>query len=125
MSIKAPSGFETTAFAGPPNVNYPTCLSATPDGVLFVGCDENGSLDAKANRGRIVRCIDKDGDGVADEFTVFAKIDSPRGLIADGKAVYVLHPPMLTVHYDTNGDGVADREEGARQWHWSRPELSR
>ena len=111
MSIKAPSGFETTAFAGPPNVNYPTCLSATPDGVLFVGCDENGSLDAKANRGRIVRCIDKDGDGVADEFTVFAKIDSPRGLIADGKAVYVLHPPMLTVHYDTNGDGVADREE--------------
>jgi putative membrane-bound dehydrogenase-like protein len=111
MGVKAPAGFSVTAFAGPPNVNYPTCVSATPDGVLYVGCDENGSLDAKPDRGRIVRCVDKDGDGVADQFTVFAKIDSPRGIIADGNAVYVLHPPKLTVHFDTDGDGVADREE--------------
>jgi putative membrane-bound dehydrogenase-like protein len=109
--VKAPPGFETTLFAGPPDVNYPTCLSSTPDGVLFVGCDENGSLDAKPDRGRIVRCIDRDGDGVADEFTVFTRLDSPRGVIADGNAVYVLHPPKLSVYFDTDGDGVADQEK--------------
>ena len=109
--VKVPPGFEATLFAGPPDVNYPTCLSATPDGVLYVGCDENGSLDNKPGRGRVVRCVDKKRDGVATEFNVFTKVDSPRGVIFDHNTLYVLHPPRLSAYIDDNGDGVADREE--------------
>ncbi len=65
-NIKAPAGWNITMFAAPPDVGYPTCLSTAPNGDLYVGIDENGSLDAKANRGRVVRCTDTDGDGKAD-----------------------------------------------------------
>ena len=100
-----------TLFAQPPDISYPTCLAAAPTGELFVGVDENGSLDAKPGRGRVVRCIDVDGDGKADKFNVFARMDSPRGVIFDAGTLYVLHPPDLTAYHDDNGDGVADRSE--------------
>jgi putative heme-binding domain-containing protein len=110
--IKAPPGFTVTIFAQPPDVGYPTCLAAAPDGTLFVGVDENGSIDAKPNRGRVIRCVDTDGDGRADKFTVFApNVDSPRGLAWDGKTLYVLHPPFIRAFHDDDGDGVAERSE--------------
>ncbi len=111
--VKAPKGWKVTLFAAPPDVHYPTCLAAAPTGEVFVGIDENGSLDAKPKRGRVVRCVDKDGDGTADEFKVFAEMDSPRGLVWDASTstLYVQHPPYITAHHDDNGDGVADREE--------------
>ena len=109
--IKAPAGFELSVFASPPDVRYPTCLAASPSGEVFVGVDENGSLDAKANRGRVVRCVDTDDDGKADKFNVFASMDSPRGLIWDDGTLYVLHPPTLTAFTDTNNDGSADKSE--------------
>ena len=109
--IKAPDGFELSVFAAPPDVRYPTCLAAAPTGEVYVGVDENGSLDAKADRGRVVRCIDSDGDGKADKFNVFASMDSPRGLIWDAGTLYVLHPPTLTAFTDTNNDGSADKSE--------------
>jgi putative heme-binding domain-containing protein len=109
--VKTPPGFDVTIFAQPPDISYPTCLAATPSGAIFVGVDENGSLDAKSGRGRVVRCIDKNGDGKADTFNVFATMDSPRGIIVDAGTVYVLHPPDLTAYHDDNGDGVADRSE--------------
>ncbi len=109
--IKAPPGFSVTLFAQPPEIRYPTCLAAAPSGELFVGVDENGSLDARPGRGKIVRCIDRDGDGKADQFNVFATMDSPRGVIVDAGKLYVLHPPDLSVYHDDNGDGVADRSE--------------
>jgi hypothetical protein len=67
-SVKVPAGWKVTMFAAQPDVGYPTCLSTAPNGDLYVGIDENGSLDAKANRGRVVRCTDTDGDGQADKF---------------------------------------------------------
>ena len=109
--IKAPEGFEVSLFAAPPTVGYPTCLAAAPSGELFVGIDENGSLGAAANRGRVLRCVDTNDDGVADKFDVFATMDSPRGLVWDDGTLYVLHPPHLTAYHDDNGDGKADREE--------------
>ncbi|MEO7999613.1 MAG: hypothetical protein ABI852_19330, partial [Gemmatimonadaceae bacterium] len=38
-------------------------------------------------------------------------MDSPRGLVFDGKTLYVMHPPNLTAYRDTTGDGVADVSE--------------
>ncbi|ADB16620.1 heme-binding protein [Pirellula staleyi DSM 6068] len=109
--IKAPDGFQVTLFAAPPDVGYPTCLAASASGDVYVGVDENGSLDAKPNRGRVIKCVDSNQDGVADKFTSFASMDSPRGVVVDGTKVYVLHPPAITVYEDTNSDGVSDREE--------------
>lgn len=110
--VKAPAGFETTLFAAPPDISYPTCLAAAPDGTLFVGVDLNGSLGAKANKGKVVRCVDADNDGKADEFKTFCEVESPRGLWWDNdKTLYVLHPPNITAYHDDNGDGVSDRQE--------------
>src|SRR5687768_10032624 len=69
--VKAPAGFEMTLFAQPPEVIYPACLTVTPRGEVFVGIDEQGSLGKDKDRGRIVRCVDRDGDGVADEVKQF------------------------------------------------------
>src|SRR5262245_36929445 len=78
-TLKAPAGFQATIFAQPPQISYPVCLVASPTGEVFIGIDENSSLDKKLGRGRIVRCRDTKGTGVADEFSEFAKVDSPRG----------------------------------------------
>src|SRR5579862_9319161 len=109
--VRAEKGFEVTLFAAPPDVGYPVCLSAAPTGELFVAVDENGSLDRAPNRGRVVRCVDSTGSGKADKFTVFCKVDSPRGLFFDNNELIVLHPPMVEAWYDDAGTGVANRHE--------------
>lgn len=109
--VQVPPEFTVTMFGVPPEVNYPVCLSAAPTGELFVGCDEQGSLGKEKGRGRVVRCIDTNGDGVADKFTIFAKMDHPRGLVYDHHTLWVLHPPYLTVYFDDNRDGESDRSE--------------
>ena len=111
--VKAPAGFEMTLFAQPPEVNYPACLTTTPRGEVFVGIDDQGSLGKDKGRGKIVRCVDTDGDGVADEFKQFVKLDHPRGMVWDDarRCLYVMHPPDLTRHFDDDNDGVADRSE--------------
>jgi putative heme-binding domain-containing protein len=109
--IKVPAGFDKTIFAAPPDISYPTCLAAAPTGEVFVGVDQNGSLDTSTNRGWVVRCLDTDGDGVADKFNVFAKMDSPRGLVFDHNVLYVMHPPVLEAFYDDHGTGTANRSE--------------
>jgi len=111
QEVKAPPGFKVTVFAAPPEVRYPTCIAASPTGELFVGIDENGSLDASPKRGRIVRCVDQNGDGMADQFDLFTTLDSPRGLIYDDGTLYVLHPPTLSAYHDDDHDGKADRSE--------------
>ncbi|HET6249737.1 MAG TPA: discoidin domain-containing protein [Tepidisphaeraceae bacterium] len=109
--IKAPPGFDVTVFAAPPDVAYCTAVSAAPSGAVFIGIDEDGSLGKKPGMGRVVRAVDSKGTGVADRFTVFAKMDHPRGLIWDDGKLFVLHPPYLSVYYDDNNTGVANRSE--------------
>ncbi len=106
--FKAPAGFKVTLFAGPPVAMYPTCVNESPDGAVFVCVDPNLSLSTLKGVGRIMRLVDSDGDGRADTYTTFAEMDSPRGVVSDGKTVYVMHPPNLTAYRDTNGDGIAD-----------------
>lgn len=108
--VTVPEGFEFSLFAGPPEVNYPTAITAAPNGHLFVAVDKNGSLGTDLGRGSILKVFDADGDGQGDRYTVFVdSVDSPRGLVYDGERLYVMHPPTLTVYTDTDGDGVSDR----------------
>ena len=58
--------------------------------------------------GSILRLVDSNDDGQADEYTVFATLDSPRGAVFDGDTLYVSHPPFVTALRDTNGDGIAE-----------------
>ncbi|MBM79632.1 MAG: heme-binding domain-containing protein [Planctomycetaceae bacterium] len=109
--VKAPDGFQVTMFGAPPQVNYPVCITAAPTGEVFVGVDEQGSLGKQPGGGKVLRCIDIDGDGQADKVNEFAKIEHPRGLIYDNGSLWVLHPPFLSVHHDDDLDGVSDRSE--------------
>mgnify|MGYP001477220309 FL=1 len=107
--VSVPDGFEATLFAPWQSANYPVYVAAAPNGDLYVSSDGCGSLGRDANRGRVLRLRDKDGDGRADEVTEFiASIDSPRGLIWDHDRLYLLHPPHVSVFFDRNGDGVAE-----------------
>jgi putative membrane-bound dehydrogenase-like protein len=108
--VKVPDGFEATLFAAPPKVGYPVALAAAPTGEIFVAVDEQGSIGRTPGGGKILRCIDKDGDGKVDEVTTFAKMDHPRGVIYQDGRLWVLHPPFLSVYHD-GGKGVAEKSE--------------
>jgi putative membrane-bound dehydrogenase-like protein len=110
-AMKAPDGFTMLHFAGPPFAMYPTVVAPAPDGSVYVGVDLNLAQGAVKGRGRVVRLVDSDGDGHADKYTIFAELDSPRGIAVDGNIVYVMHPPNLTAYRDTNGDGIADTSD--------------
>src|SRR5260221_2294362 len=77
--IKGPKDCDVTVFAMPPDVMYPTAVAATPNGNVYVAIDEDGSLGKDPGKGRVVKCIDTDGDGKADKFITFAKMEHPRG----------------------------------------------
>ena len=42
---------------------------------------------------------------------VFAKMEHPRGVVAQDGKVWVLHPPLLSVFVDEDGDGTSDRQD--------------
>jgi putative membrane-bound dehydrogenase-like protein len=109
--VKAPSGFNVRLFAAPPQAGYPVTLSVAPDGAVYVAVDEQGSLGRTPGGGRIMRCIDENGDAKADRVNVFARTDHPRGVIAQDGKVWVLHPPYLSVFRDEDGDGISDKED--------------
>jgi putative heme-binding domain-containing protein len=113
-----PSDLEFSRFTDNTLTPSPACLGVHANGDVFVGVDLLGSLGKGPDKGSIVRLRDTNNDGKADEHTVFAKLDHPRGIIAMGDKVYALHAdyggkmPMegmyLSVLEDKDGDGVAD-----------------
>ena len=108
-----------TPFAGPEVTPSPACLAVAATGEVFVGVDMIGSLGKDPGKGRILKLIDKDNDGKMDQHVEFAMVDNPRGIIAQGDKVFVLHTTFskdsgkatgmdLVVFEDKNGDGKAD-----------------
>ncbi len=116
-SLGWPEELEITGFAGPDIVPSPSCVSVAPTGEVFVGVDMMGSLGKRPNMGRIIKITDCNNDGIPDRYTEFAKVDNPRGIIAMGDKVYVLHTVFtdtlatgmdLIVFEDEDNDGIAD-----------------
>ena len=114
-----PPELESTEFSKSDITPCPACLCAAPTGELFVGVDLLGSLGKGPGKGRIVRLVDTDNDGVADKHSVFAKVDNPRGLISVGTKLWVLHTVIpestgkltgmhVSLFEDKDWDGVAD-----------------
>ncbi|MGY4385324.1 putative heme-binding domain-containing protein [Pedobacter sp. UYP24] len=116
---KWPGELSLTNFAGSELTPSPACLAVAPTGEVFVGVDKIGSLGKDPGKGSIVKLIDSDNDGKIDKHTIFAAVDNPRGIIAVGDKVYVLHTTFsketgiakgmdLVVFEDKDNDGVAD-----------------
>jgi putative heme-binding domain-containing protein len=114
-----PEELNITHFTGSDLTPSPACLAVAPGGEVFVGVDMMGSLGKEPGKGSIVRLVDSDNDGKMDKHTKFAEADNPRGIIAMGDRVYVLHTTFsketgkasgmdLVVFEDKNQDGVAD-----------------
>jgi hypothetical protein len=86
-----PADLALKRFSGPEITPCVACLCVSAQGEVYAGVDLNGSLGKGPGKGRIVKLIDADRDGVADSHTVFAEIDNARGLLAIGTQVFVLH----------------------------------
>jgi putative heme-binding domain-containing protein len=114
-----PADLTYTKYAGSELAPSPACIAAAATGEVYVGVDLLGSLGKGPGKGRIVRLVDTDQNGIADKHTIYAEIDNPRGLISFGDKLYVLHTVIpkdtgilsgmhLSVLEDKNKDGIAD-----------------
>ncbi|MFK7910866.1 MAG: HEAT repeat domain-containing protein [Akkermansiaceae bacterium] len=116
-STTVPPELETRVFSDTKMTPCPAVLAASPYGEVYVGVDLQGSVGKKPNMGYIAKLVDTDLDGKADKRTVFAKMDNPRGIVAIGDQLIVLHSiqkdgkienQQLSLYVDVDRDGVAD-----------------
>ncbi|QRQ99539.1 DUF7133 domain-containing protein [Dyadobacter sandarakinus] len=129
-----PQELDITHFAGSDITPSPACLAVSAGGEVFVGVDMIGSLGKEPGKGKIIRLVDSDNDGKLDKHTTFAMADDPRGIIAMGDQVYVMHTVFsketgkasgmdLVVFEDKNRDGVADGPSKPLIQHLSSPKF--
>lgn len=125
-----PKDLSITAFAGPRLTPSPACLAVAATGEVYVGVDMIGSLGKTPGRGRIVRLVDCNHDGILDSHTDYAEVNNPRGIISMGDKLYVLHTRFsdsaaadmeLVVFQDADHDGVADGAPTTLVKHMSNP----
>ena len=118
-TLEWPDTLDIKVFAGSDLVPSPSCLAVSASGDVFVGVDKIGSLGKEMGQGAIIKLIDCNGDGIMDSYTEFARADNPRGILALGNQVFVLHTRFseetkkaanmdLIVYEDLDQDGVAD-----------------
>lgn len=122
-SLKAhlnwPDNLEMTVFADAELIPSPACMTVSAAGDVYAGVDMIGSLGKEMGKGAVVKLIDCNGDGILDDYTIFAELDNPRGILALGEEVFVLHTRFspeteaaenmdLVVFEDKDGDGIAD-----------------
>lgn len=133
-AAKWPAELTVTNFSGPGVTPSPSCLAVAPTGEVFVGVDMIGSLGKKPGQGSIVKLVDTDNDGKMDRRSTFAMVDNPRGIIAQGNQVFVLHTVFseesgiaegmdLVVFEDKNQDGKADGPPQPLIQHISSPKF--
>lgn len=99
--IELPDGFTANIYAT--GLNGPRFIRFGPDGALFV---------ADRRSGRILRLLDQDRDGVADERGVFAAdLDRPHSLVYHDGAWLVGVPSGVIRLVDVDADGVAEQRQ--------------
>jgi len=109
-----PDGYELKRVAEPPLVQRPMHMYFDDSGVLYVtdssGDTRKAPVQLKEPAHRVLRLVDRDGDGTFDESTVFAdKLPFPEGILVHDGAVYVGAPPYIWKLRDNDGDHVADQ----------------
>ena len=112
--IKVADGFKITIAAAPPLVGYPMMACLDDEGRLYIAESDGRNLTTKAEIEKelprfVRRLVDRDGDGVYDESTIFAdKMTMPEGGLWHDGALYIISAPYLWRLEDTDDDGVAD-----------------
>jgi putative heme-binding domain-containing protein len=133
-AAKWPAELSITHFANHEITPSPACLAVAPTGEVYVGVDMIGSLGKKPGQGSIVKLVDTNNDGKMDTHSTFAMVDNPRGIIAQGHQVFVLHTVFseetgiaegmdLVVFEDKNKDGKADGAPKPLIQHISSPKF--
>jgi len=104
--------FELQLFASEPDIVNPVAFAWDEKGRLFVveTIDYPNNLDPnQEGNDRIVICEDKNGDGRADTFTVFADgLNIPTGLTPVDGGWIVAQAPHFLFLKDTDGDDKTD-----------------
>ena len=108
-----PDGYELKRVAAPPLVQRPMHMYFDDSGALYVtdssGDTRKAPVQLNEPEHRLLRLVDRDGDGTFDESTVFAdKLPFPEGILVHDGAVYVGAPPNIWKLRDNDGDHVAD-----------------
>ncbi|QDT36399.1 PVC-type heme-binding CxxCH protein [Stratiformator vulcanicus] len=111
--MKVPPGFDVTVFASEPDVQNPIATAFDDRGRLWVA--ENYTYAEKSQRfdlslnDRVLIFEDTDGDGRADERTVFTDQVQMLTSVEIGKGgVWLMCPPQVLFIPDADGDGVPD-----------------
>ncbi len=113
--FQVPAGFEVRLFAAEPDVINPVGMSWDDRGRLWVVELLEyplGAPEGQKPRDRVKVLEDSDGDGRADQVTVFTDgLNLATGILVGNGGVYVGQAPDLLFFQDTNGDDVADHRE--------------
>jgi glucose/arabinose dehydrogenase len=100
-ALVAPAGFRVNLYAS--DLGPARFMAVGPAGEIYVTTRQNGS---------VIRLRDSNGDGVADESSVFAGgFERPHGIAIHDGWVYVGETGRITRVTDTDQDGVADNRE--------------
>ncbi|MEM9587620.1 MAG: hypothetical protein AAGA03_10090 [Planctomycetota bacterium] len=112
-------GYSLTKIAGDDLVTRPTVCDWDDQGRLVV-CESSGTHESTREQletrpHRVVRLIDRDGDGEFDSRLVAAEdLSFYSGVLCDGNDIYVSTPPSILKLIDADGDGVCESRE---VWH--------
>ena len=99
--VEVPPGFRAEVFAS--GLQGPRFIAFGPDGALYV---------AERGADRIVALTDRDGDGFADQQSIFAdSLTRPHSLVYHGDAWYVGIPSGIVRLRDRDGDGAAEERQ--------------
>lgn len=115
-TFTVPDGYVVERVAASPLVDRPITMAFDETGALYVadssGSNEKPDVQLKNPTHRVVRLVDRDGDGVFDTNTVFAdKLAFPEGTMWLDGSLYVSAPPQIWKFTDTDHDGIADKRE--------------
>lgn len=144
---KAPAGFRVTAFAG--GLDHPRWVYALPNGDVLVA-ESNAPPkpeDAKGVKGTVIKLVmkragagaasanritllrDSNGDGIADQRTVFLKgLNSPIGMALVGKELFIANADgIVKVPYQEGQTSISakpvkvtDLPAGPINHHWTK-----
>ncbi|MFO0981470.1 MAG: PVC-type heme-binding CxxCH protein [Planctomycetota bacterium] len=112
QSMVVPPGMHVELFAAEPDVVKPIAIAWDERGRLWVAetVDYPNDRDGEGSgHDRIKICEDRDHDGRADRFTVFAdRLSIPTSLTFANGGVIVAQAPSMLFLADTDGDDRAD-----------------
>ncbi|MEX0936747.1 MAG: PVC-type heme-binding CxxCH protein [Pirellulales bacterium] len=111
QTLEVAEGFEINLFASDPMIAKPIQMNFDSAGRLWVASSEVYPQiePGQVADDKIIVLEDTDGDGAADESTVFADgLLIPTGVLPGDGGVYVANSTELLHMTDTDGDGRAD-----------------